>query len=131
MHDMNKIAVDATFTKMTNKKRPLHQLLALHPTLLLPAGIGSRGQGGRGGSARGKGGGGVGAGQTEWQRHIQVAVGEDQGVQLSGNGGALASSLFHENPTDTNTTTGKCQDSEENSGRTSQGHRYAEGPVTI
>ena len=45
MHDMHNIAVDATFTQITDKKRPLHQLIALHSTLLLSMGMKPRGQG--------------------------------------------------------------------------------------
>ena len=37
---------------------------------------------------------------------------------------------FREKPLDTDTKTGRCQYLEDNSGRTRQGHRNAEGPAT-
>ena len=73
---------------------------------------------------------GGGSGYPEWRRHGQVAGGERtraRDYQVVDAPGTLD---LAQKATRQKTSTRLCQDYEENSGRTRQGHRDAEGPAT-
>ena len=70
-----------------NSTRPLHQRLALCPTILLPMGVGSLQKGGKGNVGRGAGSLN-GAGMTKYWGS------KDQGARLPESGGALAARIF-------------------------------------